>query len=112
MDGVTKHFDVDPAALAGLIRSARREANLSQTELAEHLGTTQSVVSRWERGHDEPRLSTLAAVLGAFGKRLWLSVEADDVDRAQIRQQLAMTPEQRLQSVVNLSQLLATAEVA
>jgi hypothetical protein len=36
-------------------------------------------------------------------------VESDDVDRAQIRTQLAMTLEQRLASVVNVSRTLSGA---
>ncbi len=92
-----------------LIHTARTEAGLSQAELARRLGTTQSVVSRWERGDDEPRLSTLTRVLRACGRRLVLSSEPDDVDRAQIRQQLAMSPAERLESVTNVSRMLASA---
>lgn len=101
----------DSAALASLIRGARHEAGLSQATLAARLGTTQSAISRWEAGRDEPRIASLAAILTACGLRLSLVVEtADDgVDRAQIRQQLAMTPDERLASVVNLSAALATA---
>jgi transcriptional regulator with XRE-family HTH domain len=96
-------------AVVELIRTARHGAGLSQQELAQQLGTTQSAVSRWERGHDEPRISTLQAILGACGKRLVLD-STDDVDRAQIRQQLAMTPEQRLASVTNVSRFVSTAK--
>ncbi|MDJ0768998.1 MAG: helix-turn-helix transcriptional regulator [Ilumatobacter sp.] len=94
---------------ADLIVRARRDAGLTQTALAAQLGTTQSVVSRWERGHDEPRLTTLASILQACGLRLSLTVEPDDVDRAQIRQQLEMTPAQRLASVVNVGRAVASA---
>ena len=92
-----------------LIRRCRVEAGLTQAALAERLGTTQSVVSRWERGGDEPRLSTLTRILRACGQRLVISVEPDDVDRAQIRQQLAMSPADRLASVRNVSRMLASA---
>ena len=101
--------DTTSAQAAELIRGARVEAGLTQAALAERLGTTQSVVSRWERCGDEPRLSTLARILRACGRRLVLSTEADDVDRAQIRQQLAMSPAERLASVTNLSRMLASA---
>ncbi len=97
---------------AALIRRARAHAALTQLELAELVGTTQSAISRWERGHDEPRLSTLAAILRACGLRLVLDAEVDDVDRAQLRQQLAMSPDERLASVVNLSRALASARPA
>lgn len=36
--------------LAAFVRSIRVKNNLSQKEFAEKLGTSQSVVSRWERG--------------------------------------------------------------
>lgn len=106
------NLSIEAATAADLIRQARNHAGMSQTKLAELVGTTQSAISRWEKGHDEPRLGSLARVLRACGLRLELGVKPDDVDRAQIRQQLAMTVEQRLASVVNLSQVLATTRVA
>ena len=98
-------------AVAALVKGARQDAGLSQRALAERLGTTQSAISRWESGGDEPRLGSLAAILAACGLRLSLVVEtADDgVDRAQIRQQLALSPDERLASVVNVSATLASA---
>lgn len=103
-----------PVAASGwnsgsVMRRARHHAGLTQAALAERIGTTQSVISRWERGHEEPRLTSLAVVLAACGLRMSLHVEIDDVDRAQIRQQLAMTPGERLASVTNLSRVLASA---
>jgi transcriptional regulator with XRE-family HTH domain len=100
----------EPKAMARLIRETRAAAGLSQAELAARVGTRQPVVSRWERGLDEPRLSTLNRLVRACGRSLVLVVEPDDVDRAQIRQQLAMTPAERLASVTNLSRTLASAE--
>ena len=102
--------DLDPAAL---VRHSRRRANISQAVLAQRVGTTQSAVSRWERGHEEPRLARLAAILRACDLRATISLRSDDgVDRAQIRQQLAMTPEQRLASVVNVSRFVSEARRA
>ena len=98
--------------IASMIRDAREASGLSQSALAEKLSTTQSAVSRWERGHDEPRLSTLKSILRQCGRRLVLTSEvvtADDVDRAQIRQQLAMTPDERLESVANVSKFITSA---
>jgi len=96
-----------------VIAEARIARGLSQAGLAERIGTTQSAVSRWERGHDEPRLRTLDAILRACGRRLVVSsVDPSDngVDRAQIRQQLAMSPEQRLASVVNVNAFVTAAQ--
>ncbi|MGH8982829.1 MAG: helix-turn-helix domain-containing protein [Acidimicrobiia bacterium] len=93
-----------------LIREARRRAGLSQAELAARLGTKQSVISRWERGLDTPRIDTLARILHACGFEADLTLRRhDDVDRAQLRENLAMTPAQRLASVRNTSELAVKA---
>ena len=93
-----------------LIREARRCAGLSQRELADQLGTKQSVVSRWERGHDTPRVDTLARILQTCGFEADLRLRRhDDVDRAQLRENLGMTPAQRLQTVRNVSEFAAKA---
>jgi predicted transcriptional regulator len=103
-------FDEPGNGIARLIRTARDAAQLTQAELAARLSTTQPVVSRWERGVEEPRLSTLARIMRACSHRLVMTIEHDDVDRAQLRQQLAMSPTQRLETVVNISRMLASAE--
>lgn len=56
------------AAVAQLIYDARTRAGLSQTELAERIGTRQSVISRLEdadyEGHSPNMLQRIAAALG------------------------------------------------
>jgi transcriptional regulator with XRE-family HTH domain len=82
---------------SALVREARQIAGLTQGELAERLGTTQSAVSNWERGRDEPRVSTLARILQACGFEADLTFRRhDDVDRVQIRRHLDYTPAERL----------------
>lgn len=100
---------LDSRSLGRAIRRWREAAGLSQSQLASRLGTAQSAVSRWEHGHDEPRLSTLVTILSACGLRAELMVDRD-VDRAQIRQQLELSPCERLASSVNVSRLRARAE--
>ena len=84
-----------------MVREARRYAGFNQAELAAAIGTTQSAVSRWERGHDVPRADTLVAILRACGYEADLVLRRRDsgVDRAQIRAMLRMPPEQRLRQV-------------
>lgn len=53
--------------LAKAIRSARREADLSQGELAEAAGVTRSTVSNWERGKHEPTEGNLEDIAEALG---------------------------------------------
>jgi transcriptional regulator with XRE-family HTH domain len=61
-------------ALAQLIYDLRTEAGLSQRELAERMGTTQSVISRLEEGGGaKNRIDTLARVAGALGRHLVVS---------------------------------------
>jgi len=100
-------------AIGPLVREALTRAGLSPIDRAARPGTTQSAVSRWEHGHDEPRLSRLTAILAACGVRAGLTFAPDDgVDRAQIRQQLAMSPADRLASVTNVSRFVNEARRA
>jgi len=52
---------------AGLVRSARSRAGLSQRALAERAGTTQSVVARIEAGQTRPTVHTLNRLVAAAG---------------------------------------------
>lgn len=80
-----------------VIKSARRRAGLTQAALATRLGTTQSVVARWERGRVSPTLETLTRVVHACGLDLALSLRvADDHDLSLALHSLQLSPEQRL----------------
>jgi transcriptional regulator with XRE-family HTH domain len=48
-----------------LIRSARQAAGITQLEVAERAGTTQSAVAAYESGARTPSLATLVRLLGA-----------------------------------------------
>lgn len=61
-------------ALGQLIYDLRSEAGLSQRELAQRMGTTQSVISRLEEGGGaRNRLDTLARVATALDRHLVVS---------------------------------------
>ncbi len=61
-------------ALGQLIYDLRTKAGLSQRELAERMGTTQSVISRLEEGGGaRNRIDTLARVATALNRHLVLS---------------------------------------
>jgi transcriptional regulator with XRE-family HTH domain len=61
-------------ALGQLIYDLRTEAGLSQREVAERMGTTQSVISRLEEGGGaRNRIDTLARVATALGRHLVVS---------------------------------------
>ena len=85
--------DLDPGAL---VRELRQIEGISQAELARRIGSTQAVVSRWERGEETPRLDALVRVLRATGFEADLVFRRhDDEDRSQLRWLLDMTPDER-----------------
>src|SRR5262245_32874521 len=95
---------------ADLVRMLRTGAGLTQRELAARVGKPQSMIARWERGHDSPRLDSLIALAHACGTELDLTVRPrDEVDRAQIRRHLDLTPAQRLENVENVASFAASA---
>lgn len=59
----------DPASL---IREARRRHGLDQRTLAQSAGTSQTQVSRVERGEISPTVAMLSRLLTAMGERLEL----------------------------------------
>ena len=59
-----------PSMGPGLVRRARRAADLSQRDLAARLGVSQSTVARWETGQSSPTLSLVEQMLALSGLRL------------------------------------------
>ena len=77
-------------ALGQLIYDLRIEVGMSQRELAERMGTTQSVISRLEEGGGaRNRIDTLARVATALGRHLVLSFPAEVPDRLEDAIQVA-----------------------
>jgi predicted nucleotidyltransferase/DNA-binding XRE family transcriptional regulator len=60
--------------VARLLLDARRQAGLSQAELARRAGISQPVVSAYERGRREPSLATARRLVEATGHELRLEV--------------------------------------
>jgi Predicted transcription factor, homolog of eukaryotic MBF1 len=99
--------------IAGLLRSARTQAGLSQRDLAKKARTAQSVVARIELSETSPSWETSMRLLRAAGFKLLVMIEKipvvdksilDDVPRI-----LGMTPEQRLQEVADVSRFITAA---
>jgi uncharacterized protein len=60
---------------AELIHTSRRSVGLTQAELAERAGTSQSAVARYESGAAAPTLATLERLLDVCDRRLVVSAE-------------------------------------
>ncbi len=62
--------------LVGAMVEARHEAGLTQKELAERMGTTQSVVARLENAHHMPSLDLVTRYAAALGRRIDIRLAA------------------------------------
>lgn len=106
------------------LATARQRSQLSQRELAERAGTSQSVVARIENGQTTPTIETLERLVNAGGFDLDLALtpraEIDpiieafkkDIDRTLLRRNLEKTPDERLKSLVALVRLAEEAHRA
>ena len=80
-----------------LIREARRRAGLTQRELADRLGTTQSAIARLERGRTEPSYERVVEAVRACGLTLVVQLlPADDADWTVASTNLLADPETRV----------------
>ncbi|MFT7033508.1 MAG: ribosome-binding protein aMBF1 (putative translation factor) [Cyclobacteriaceae bacterium] len=62
-------------AIGEIIRDARKEAHLTQEQLAERTGTKKSFISRIENGQSDIQLSTLYRLMEVgLGKRVNLTI--------------------------------------
>ena len=73
-----EEYNID-AEVRDLVISARSAANLTQKQLAQRSGVSQSNISKIENGNYQPSLSTLKRIAGALGKRLVVSFEDPEV---------------------------------
>ena len=74
--------ETPPTTASAFLKLARLEGSLSQRELAERAGVSQSEIARIESGQREPSIPTLQRILAGAGKELrFRLVELDDHDR-------------------------------
>lgn len=62
-------------ALAGALIKARAAADMSQHDIAQHMGTSQPAVARLEGGKSNPSLATLRRYAAAVGAKLVIGFE-------------------------------------
>lgn len=66
----------DEFALAEALIEARAQADLTQGQVAEKMGTTQAAIARLESGRGMPSTRTLKRFAEATGTRLTISFQA------------------------------------
>ena len=64
-------------ALAQALIKARADANMTQQEVAEKMGTTQTAIARLESGRSMPSTRTLQRYAKATGTKLRLTFEPE-----------------------------------
>jgi len=80
-----------------LVREARKRAGLSQRELADKAGTSQSAIARLESGRTRPAFDDVLRLVRLCEMDLDIMLsERDDSDWAQARRQLALSPVDRI----------------
>ena len=95
-----------------LLQAARERARLTQRQLAKRARTAQSVVARIELGETSPSWSTLARLLKAAGFSLSAGLRRISIDPQlldDVPRILALSPEQRLLEVAQVSRFLSAA---
>lgn len=79
-----------------LVREARKRASLTQRELAERAGTTQSAIARLESGRTRPAFDDVLRLVRLCGMDLqFMLIERDDSDWAQAQSMLTLAPAER-----------------
>lgn len=79
-----------------LVSLARRDAGLSQRELAKRAGTSQAAIAAYESGRRSPTLETLVRIVRAAGQDLRIQVVPyDDHDDAMATYEASLSEETR-----------------
>ena len=60
--------------LAECLREQRRQAGLTQEQLAAKIGSKKSYISKIENGHADVQLSTLYRIFSGLGKRVSITI--------------------------------------
>ncbi len=93
-----------------ILKTARKRAALSQRELANRAGTSQSVIARIESGASDPSTNTLKNLVEASGFDLDIELAirpvADSHMLSEVNRILSLTPEERLREVANVERFI------
>lgn len=101
----------DMIRIGALVKEMRRHAQLTQRELAERAGTSQSAIAKLEQGESNPTIDTLERWAGAAGFAVQFTLVPlpvvdpvverykRDVDRSLLRENLRKSVHERLRSL-------------
>jgi transcriptional regulator with XRE-family HTH domain len=90
-----------------LVREARKRAGLSQRELGERAGTTQSAIARIETGRSTPSFDAVLKLVRLCGFDLdVMLVERDATDWVQAEDLLVLTPAERVADGVRTANVM------
>ena len=96
---------------AELVRQTRRRHGIDQRSLARRCRTSQTHISRIERGEVSPSVETLERILQAMGERLELrAVPGPHGNQSvnELRADMQLTPGERIVQAAELSHALTT----
>ena len=94
-----------------VVQEARQHASLTQRELADRVGTSQSAIAKLEQGATNPTIDTLARCAAAAGFALRIELVPlsaldpvverykQDVDRTLLRENLRKPVDERLRTL-------------
>ena len=85
-------YDAAPTLAAGILRTARDRADMTQQQLADEAGVTQQAISVYETGRQEPTLPTLIKLLAAAGYEMRIRLEPIDYHDESLEQFIASLP--------------------
>jgi transcriptional regulator with XRE-family HTH domain len=96
-----------------LVKEARKRAGITQAELAERAGTTQSAIARIESGRTAPSLERLSELTRQAGFDIELALlPYDDHDVSIAKQNLDLTMEARLEQLVRTTEWIQLGRTA
>ncbi len=68
------------------LRQIRKQAGVTQEQMAREMGITTSAIQKWERGANTPEFSMLGKIMGYFGEDGWLVLHSMGMTVDEIRQ--------------------------
>lgn len=95
-----------------MVREARRRAGLTQSELAERAGTTQSAIARVETGGTEPSLWRVAELVSACGLHLTVRLTEPDDTLDAARRNLRLSADQRVRNMLAAQRFIEAGRTA